>query len=131
MPGRRTAQKGGKRLENQVEELARKLGLEVKSQVRVGRRIWGPMRKIDLVVWRDPARRLGIECKFQKDAGTAEEKIPTLIQDIDAWPIDGLVVFHGEGFSDNMRAFLLSSGKAVQLEDLEIWLRLYFGLDLP
>ena len=103
MPGRKTAHKGG---------------------------VWGPVRNIDLVVWKDPDRRLGIECKFQKDQGTAEEKIPTLIQDIDAWPIDGLVVFHGDGFSDNMRAFLLSSGKAVQLEDLEMWLRLYFGLDL-
>lgn len=27
-----------------------------------------------------------------------------------------------------MRAFLLSSGKAVGLEDLEVWLRLYFAL---
>ena len=130
MPGRKTAQKGGKWLEDQVQQLARDLGLEVKRQVAVGRRIWGPKRKIDLVVWKDPGRRLGIECKFQKDPGTAEEKIPTLIQDIDAWPIDGLVVFHGGGFSENMRAFLLSSGKAVQLEDLEMWLRLYFGLDL-
>ena len=47
MPGRKTAQKGGKALEDQVEEIARDLGLEVVRQVRVGRRIWGPMRKID------------------------------------------------------------------------------------
>ena len=82
------------------------------------------------MVWKDPDRRLGIECKFQKDKGTAEEKIPTLIQDIDAWPIEGLVVFDGKGFSANMRAFLLSSGKAVELGDLVIWLRLYFGLPI-
>ena len=130
MPGKKTASKTGKELENEVLDLAKSLGLMVKRQVAVGRRIWGPKRKIDLVVWKDPGQRLGIECKFQKDPGTAEEKIPTLIQDIDAWPIDGLVVFHGDGFSENMRAFLLSSGKAVQLDDLEMWLRLYFGLDL-
>jgi len=130
MPGKKTASKTGKELENEVLELAKRLGLKVKRQVKVGRRVWGPVRNIDLVVWREPSRRLGIECKFQKDKGTAEEKIPTLIQDIDAWPIDGIVVFHGDGFSENMRAFLLSSGKAVQLEDLEMWLRLYFGLDL-
>ena len=96
----------------------------------MGRRIWGPMRKIDLVVWAEPSRRLGIECKYQKDPGTAEEKIPTLIRDIDAWPIDGIVVFDGQGFSSNMRAFLLSTGKAVEFSDLEMWLRLYFGLDI-
>ena len=130
MPGRKTAQKGGKALEDQVEEIALGMDLEVARQVEVGKRIWGPKRKIDLVVWKDPDRRLGIECKFQKDKGTAEEKIPTLIQDIDAWPIDGIVVFDGKGFSANMRAFLLSSGKAVELEDLVIWLRLYFGLEI-
>jgi len=130
MPGRNTAPHGGKTLENRVEELAKKLGLESRRQVKVGRRIWGPVRNIDLVVWKDPSRRLGIECKFQKDPGTAEEKIPTLIQDIAAWPIDGIVVFEGEGFSDNMKAFLLSSGKAIQFEDLEMWLRLYFGLEI-
>jgi hypothetical protein len=131
MPGRKTAQKTGSKLENAVQEIAEHLGLEVRRQVRVGRRIWGPERRIDLVLWMDPARRLGIECKYQKDKGTAEEKIPTLIQDIDAWPIDGLVVFHGDGFSPNMRAFLLSSGKAVELPDLDMWLRLYFGLEIP
>jgi len=130
MPGGPTAPRTGKDLELQVQQVAESLDLIVKSQVRVGRRIYGPMRKIDLVVWKNPEKRLGIECKYQKDPGTAEEKIPTLIQDIDAWPIDGLVVFSGNGFSDHMKAFLLSSGKAVQLEDLETWLRLYFGLDL-
>jgi hypothetical protein len=39
-------------------------------------------------------------------------------------------VFAGAGFSANMTAFLLSTGKAVELADLEVWLRLYFGLDL-
>jgi hypothetical protein len=38
------------------------------------------------------------------------------------------VVFSGEGFSPNMVAFLLSTGKAVELADLRAWLSLYFGL---
>ena len=39
-----------------------------------------------------------------------------------------VVVFSGEGFSPNMVAFLISSGKAVELPDLRAWLALYFGL---
>lgn len=131
MPGRAAAPASGKALEDQVDALAAGLGLQVNRQVRVGRRIWGSERRIDLVL-RLPASgaRLGVECKYQGKAGTAEEKIPAVIEDIAAWPIDGLVVIAGEGFSDHMKAFLLSTGKAVYLEDLETWLRLYFGLEL-
>ena len=110
-------------------DVARDLGLQVETEVYVGRRIWGARRRIDVVV-SDPSQRrsLGIEVKYQRSAGSAEEKIPSTIEDIRAWPIPGIVVFHGPGFSANMRAFLLSSGKAVALEDLEVWLRLYFAL---
>jgi hypothetical protein len=73
---------------------------------------------------------LGIECKYQGSTGTAEEKIPTTLQDIAAWPIPGIVVFDGEGFSPNMRSFLIASGKAVAFEDLEPWLRLFFGMEI-
>jgi hypothetical protein len=38
------------------------------------------------------------------------------------------VVFAGEGFSPNMRSYLFSTGKAVELEDLSPWLQLYFGI---
>ena len=110
-------------------DVARGLGLQVETEVYVGRRIWGARRRIDVVV-SDPGQRrsLGIEVKYQRSTGSAEEKIPSTIEDIRAWPIPGIVVFHGPGFSANMRAFLLSSGKAVGLEDLEVWLRLYFAL---
>jgi hypothetical protein len=79
---------------------------------------------------RETRVRLGIECKYQATTGTAEEKIPTTIQDISAWPIPGIVVFEGKGFSPFMRSFLVASGKAVEFEDLEAWLRLFFGLEL-
>ena len=80
---------------------------------------------------REARRSLGVECKFQGGSGSADEKIPATISDISAWPIPGLVVFAGEGFSRNMRSYLLSTGKAVDFEDLEDWLRLYFGIDEP
>jgi len=114
-----------------TRELAVKLGLDTQTEVRVGRRLWGAIRRIDLVV-RDPVTRrtLGIECKAQETPGSAEEKIPATIGDIAAWPIAGIVVFSGSGFSTNMRQYLISTGKAVLFEDLEDWLRLYFGLPL-
>lgn len=121
--------RSGRELERACAELGRSLGLEVKTQVRVGRRVWGPRRQIDTVFTdREMRRSLGVECKYQGVSGTAEEKIPATIEDIRAWPIEGIVCFSGPGFSDHMRAFLLSSGKAVELVDLETWLRLYFVL---
>ena len=130
MPGRATAVISGVELQQAVENLGMQLGLEVRSQVRVGRRLWGSERKIDVVLIHPRSRRsLGLECKFQGGSGSADEKIPATISDIAAWPIQGLVVFAGEGFSRNMRSYLLSTGKAVEFEDLEDWLRLYFGAE--
>ena len=107
------------------------LGLVAREQYRCGRRIWGAVRMIDVVLT-DPKsrRRLGVECKFQGKQGSAEEKIPATIKDIDAWPIPGLVVFAGEGFTENMRSFLISTGKAVEFEELKPWLCLFFGLPI-
>jgi hypothetical protein len=101
------------------------------EQVRVARRIWGAERFIDVVLIHPQTRKtLGIECKFQGVRGTAEEKIPAIIKDIEAWPIPGLVVFAGEGFTENMRSFLIATGKAVEFEELKPWLCLFFGLPL-
>ena len=127
MPRRDTS--SGRDLEQQVVELGRSLGLDVRTQVRVGRRLWGAVREIDVVLTEPSLRRsLGIECKFQGTSGSAEEKIPATIRDIEAWPIQGLVVYDGRGFSANMRSYLLSTGKAVAFDDLEGWLRLFFGI---
>ena len=129
MAGRALAVSNGNELANLVVTLGQQLGLEAREQVRVARRIWGAERRIDVVLLHPVSRKtLGIECKFQSVVGSAEEKIPATIKDIEAWPIPGLVVFAGPGFSDNMRAFLISTGKAVEFEDLQPWLCLYFGL---
>jgi hypothetical protein len=129
MPGRATAVRNGHELRASVVSLGENLGLSARTEVRVGRRLWGAQRCIDVVLTRkDTGKALGLECKFQGGAGTAEEKLPATIQDISAWPIEGLVVFAGDGFSGNMRSYLYSTGKAVDLVDLEGWLRLFFGL---
>lgn len=129
MSGGAKAVDSGARLQEAVTRLGLGLGLEVREQVKVGRRLWGSERRIDVVLTHPSSRRsLGVECKFQGVGGTAEEKIPATISDIAAWPVAGLVVFEGEGFSPNMRSYLLSTGKAVAFDDLEQWLRLFFGI---
>ena len=131
MPGRANAVSNGDGLVKAVAQLAQELGLEAKEQVRVARRIWGAVRKIDVVLTHPQTRKtLGIECKFQAATGTAEEKIPSVIVDIGAWPIPGIVVFAGEGFTENMKMFLVSTGKAVEFPELKPWLCLFFGLPL-
>ncbi len=131
MAGKATAYRAGDRLAKQVVEVARQLELHAREQFKCGRRIWGAERRIDVIVTEPNSRkRLGIECKAQDSKGTAEEKIVATMQDMNAWPIAGLLVFSGEGFSDKMRSFMIASGKAVELEDLESWLRLFFGLEL-
>ena len=131
MAGKSGAVRSGSSLAKRVCALAETLELEAKTEYKVGRRIWGAGRRIDIVLrYPHTGKTLGIECKYQEKPGTVEEKIPSTIQDIEAWPIAGIVVFDGEGFTQNMRAYLVSTGKAVALHDLEPWLRLYFGLPL-
>lgn len=129
MAGKATAVAGGSELRDKVATLAGELGLDVRTEVKVGRRLWGAVRSIDVVLTRkETGKTLGIECKYQGIGGSAEEKVPATIQDIAAWPIPGLVVFGGDGFSTNMVAFFHATGKAVSLSELEPWLRLFFGL---
>lgn len=129
MSGGDRAVASGESLKKQVAELGRKLGLEAREEVPVGRRLWGSKRKIDVVLTHGETRQsLGLECKVQATKGSAEEKIPATIMDIAAWPIPGIVVFAGEGFSAEFRSYLHASGKAVEFQDLEDWLRLFFRL---
>ncbi len=129
MPGRGTAPRKGKNLQNKVVALIQKLGLEARTEVTAARRLWGAKRRIDVIAIDEKSgKSLGIECKFQGGAGTAEEKIPATISDIASWPLSGIVVIDGEGYTDNMVSFLISTGKVVKFEDLEDWLRLFFGI---
>jgi len=132
MAGGAVAVTSGDVLCKEVAALGQRLGLGTREQFKCGRRIWGAERYIDVVLTHlESRRRLGIECKYQGTAGSAEEKIPAIIQDISAWPIPGLVVFSGSGFSTNIKSFLIASGRAVELDELEAWVQLFFGLELP
>ena len=129
MAGKSKAVANGEELKKGVLEIAHKLGLVTDTEVSVGRRIWGAKRRIDVVLTLPATRlKLGVECKFQGTTGSAEEKIPATVNDIKAWPIKGIVVIDGPGFSDNMRGFLISTGVVVDFEDLQDWLKLFFAL---
>jgi hypothetical protein len=128
VPGRFQAVTNGEELKRSVMEAGRALGLQTEDEVKVGRRIWGARRFIDVVLTNASGLKLGLECKYQGTGGSAEEKIPATIEDIKAWPIRGLVVFDGPGFSPNMMGFLISTGMAIEFADLEDWLRLYFSI---
>ena len=119
----------GADLERAVAMVGEALGLEVEQQVVMGDRIWGPRRHVDVVLSKpDTQRMLGIECKYQRVKGTVEEKIPLTIEDIEDWPIRGIVVLHGEGFSRDFRPFLKGRGRIVEFRRLAEWLRFYFRL---
>jgi hypothetical protein len=129
MPGKGTAPSEGAKLEDMVTEIAEAMGLRVRRQVKAGSRLWGNKRRIDILLEHPfSGKVLGIECKVQHTRGTAEEKLPAAVQDIASWPIPGILVIHGAGFSDRMVGFLLSTGRVVQLPDLQDWLRLYFSV---
>jgi len=129
MAGKALAVKNGEELKHAVAAIGRDLGLVVDLEVQVGRRIWGAKRRIDVVLKHAETRvSLGVECKYQGVSGSAEEKIPATLEDIRAWPIRGIVVYSGLGFSPNMQAYLMSTGMAVELVDVPTWLELYFGL---
>lgn len=129
MAGKGTAPRSGKELQQKVVELAKELGLKAETEVTAARRLWGAKRHIDVVLTCEKTgKNLGIECKYQATSGTAEEKIPATIKDIESWPIPGIVVIYGKGFSSNMQGYLMATGKVVWFDDLEDWLRLYFAL---
>ena len=119
----------GASFEGQVEKIIRGLNLSYLRQVRMGVSILGRRRKADFLVYDGTGRSLGIECKYQQSPGSAEDKLVHTIADFDARPVRHILVFGGEGFSRNVKGYLLSTGKAVELDQLRNYLVFYFGLE--
>jgi len=78
-------------------------GLVVYTEVSLGKTIIGKNRKVDILVLRKSDQRsLAVECKYQRVSGTADEKIPYALQDLDAMWIPGCLVYAGEGWSQGV-----------------------------
>lgn len=111
-----------------VSETVESLQLLADRKVSVGRTLWGSNRVIDVVVSHpETGERLGILCRYQGTSGTTYEKIPAQIEDMRAWPIRGVVVLAGDEFTAEFKAFVRATGFAIELGELDAWLRLFFG----
>lgn len=127
-PGRTRASSGAA-FEREVARIIEDLGLSYLRQVSMGVSVLGRRRVTDFLVYDHQGRSLGIECKYQAVSGSAEDKLVHTINDFDARPVKHILVFGGEGFSKNVSGYLLSTGKAIPLEDLRAYLVFYFALE--
>ncbi|MEO8707288.1 MAG: PD-(D/E)XK nuclease superfamily protein [Kofleriaceae bacterium] len=75
-------------------------GLVVYREVNLGKTIIGKDRQIDVFVVRPADQRaIAIECKYQDVQGTADEKIPYALDDLEALWVPGILVYSGRGWS--------------------------------
>lgn len=87
--------------------------IDVRQQVDLGTSIIGKKRKLDILLIHKPTgKALGLECKVQLSAGTADEKIPYALRDVAAMRIPGCVVYAGAGFSPGVLHMLESAEEA-------------------
>lgn len=90
-------------------------GVKVYREVSVGKTIIGKNRRIDvMVVHEEAGRALAIECKYQDLQGTADEKIPYALEDMEALRVHmpGIIVYSGDGMSDGILHLLQASPHA-------------------
>lgn len=89
-------------------------GVTVYTEVPVGKTIIGKDRHVDvLLVRQSDQQALAVEAKWQSTSGTADEKIPYALQDIEAMWIPGCLVYGGEGWSKGVLHTLEGSRFAV------------------
>ncbi len=82
-------------------------GLQVFREVSLGKTIIGKNRRVDIFALHEPTQKaLSIECKFQGGNGTADEKVPYTLDDLEAMRIPACVVYAGDGFSEGIKHML-------------------------
>ncbi|MGB3492380.1 MAG: PD-(D/E)XK nuclease superfamily protein, partial [Elainellaceae cyanobacterium] len=84
--------------------------IQVYREVYIGKSIIGKNRRIDIFLHDECQKKaLAIECKYQQTQGTADEKIPYSLEDIQTMWMPGCLVYAGEGFSEGVIHLLRSS----------------------
>ncbi len=85
-------------------------GLHVYREVPLGKSIIGKDRQVDILVLEQTTNRaLAIECKYQDQRGTTDEKIPYALADLAALRLSGCLIYAGEGWSPGIRHMLEGS----------------------
>jgi hypothetical protein len=116
----------GQKLESQVQDILENFGLSYKSQTKFTD-IYGNTRsKMDFYI---EDFDVGVECKRQMGSGTADQKMPFVVKNLELFPAKkGLLVLDGDHFKARvgMQNYLNSEVcdvfDWVFVDDLEEWL---------
>jgi hypothetical protein len=83
------------------------------EEVNLGTSIIGKQRRVDLLLL-VPASgaALAVECKYQDQSGTTDEKIPYALDDLRALRVPAVIAYAGSGFSEGVLHLLQSSSLA-------------------
>ncbi len=105
------------------------LGLDYRRRLTVGKTIYGKDREVD-VLFRDArnGNRLAVEAKYQRVAGTADEKLPYAVLNLTTLPLPGVIVYGGGGFHQGALHWLCANTKATDISRLGDWLTVFFAL---
>jgi hypothetical protein len=105
------------------------LGLDYRRRLTVGKTIYGKDREVD-VLFRDArnGNRLAVEAKYQRVAGTADEKLPYAMLNLATLPLPGVIVYGGGGFHQGALHWLCANSRATDISRLGDWLTVFFAL---
>jgi hypothetical protein len=85
-------------------------GIKIYREVFAGKSIIGKNRRVDLLlVCEQTNQAYALECKYQGSQGTADEKIPYALEDLQALRMAGCLVYAGSGWSDGVLHLLQAS----------------------
>ena len=105
------------------------LGLDYRRKLTVGKTVYGRDREVD-VLFRDArnGNRLAVEAKYQRVAGTADEKLPYAVLNLQTLPLPGVIVYGGGGFNLGALHWLCANTRATDIARLHEWLTVFFAL---
>ena len=124
-----TLELAGGDFERLIALIGVQLGLDYQRKLTVGKTIYGKDREVD-VLFRDgrTGMRLAVEAKYQRVAGTVDEKLPYAVLNLETLPLPGVIVYGGGGFSPGALYWLCANTKATDIARLGDWLRVFFAL---
>lgn len=85
-------------------------GITVYREVYLGKTIIGKNRRLDILILEEQTRvAMGLECKYQDTLGTADEKIPYALSDMEHLDMPVCLVYAGKGWSSGILHMLRAS----------------------